>query len=119
MLTREFAAGIEMRKALTAFNKGGSNTGQPMLENGIGIASGEVIAGNVGGQERIEYTVMGDAANLAARLEDMTKESGYPILISEETYQALGSDPKAGIFPLRDVQIKGKQDRLTIYGMHA
>jgi len=116
---RAVASGIKMRRALVTFNQAESIAGRPILENGIGIASGTVIAGNVGGKERIEYTVMGDAANLAARLEDMTKELGYPILLSSETYQALAEDPDIGARPLNDVRIKGKHESLTVYALSA
>jgi adenylate cyclase len=116
---RAVATAIEMRRALDTFNQAELIAEWPTLENGIGIASGPVIAGNVGGKERIEYTVMGDAANLAARLEDMTKEIGYPILLSSETYQAVVEVPDVGARPLVDVQIKGKHERVTVYALSA
>jgi class 3 adenylate cyclase len=87
------------------------------LESGIGIASGPVIAGNVGGKERIEYTVMGDAVNLAARLEAKTKDAGFPILVSDETYRALNHAPDLAARSLTDVQIKGKRDTVTVYAL--
>jgi adenylate cyclase len=87
------------------------------LNNGVGLASGPVIAGNVGGAERIEYTVMGDAANLAARLEDMTKDLGYPILMSEETFRILNMTPEVVPEPLSGVRVKGKRDQVTVYGL--
>ena len=108
---------IGMRQALAAFNQEETVARLPTLESGIGIASGPVIAGNVGGKERIEYTVMGDAVNLAARLEDKTKDTGFPILVSDETYQALNEVPDVGARSLTDVQIKGKRDRVTVYAL--
>ena len=108
---------LDMRRALSAFNDGEAAVQQSTLETGIGIASGPVIAGNVGGKERIEYTVMGDAANLAARLEDKTKDTGYPILISDETYRGLDEIPGLNARPLSDVQIKGKRERVTVYAL--
>lgn len=115
---RAVATGLEMRQTLITFNKAEMVAGRPMLENGIGIASGLVIAGNVGGKERIEYTVMGDAANLAARLEDMTKEVGFPILISDETYQALDDVSDLDARPLNEVRIKGKREKVTVYALN-
>ncbi len=112
------AAALAMRRALTAFNQA-APAASPTLQNGIGIASGPVIAGNVGGKERIEYTVMGDPANLAARLEDLTKEVSYPILLNEETYQALADPLAIDARPLHDVRIKGKHGPLTIYALSA
>jgi adenylate cyclase len=108
---------MEMRQALAAFNREQTVARLPTLASGIGIASGPVIAGNVGGKERIEYTVMGDAVNLAARLQDKTRDSGFPILVSDETYEALNELSNVGARPLTDVQIKGKRDRVTVYAI--
>lgn len=76
-----------------------------------------VIAGNVGGKERIEYTMMGDADNLADRLEDLTKELSYPILISRETFNALGQHLGVDAEPQEDIPIKGKHEKVTVYGV--
>jgi adenylate cyclase len=114
---RAVRTALGMRQALAAFNQAETAARRPTLEAGIGIASGPVIAGNVGGKERIEYTVMGEAVNLAARLEDKTKDTGFPILVSDETYQALKEAPDRGARPLTDVQIKGKRDTVTVYAL--
>jgi len=114
---RAVRTAIEMRQALATFNQDETVARRPTLESGIGIASGPVIAGNVGGKERIEYTVMGDAVNLASRLEDKTKDAGFPILVSNATFQALNEVPDVGVKSLTDVQIKGKQDRVTVYAL--
>jgi adenylate cyclase len=114
---RAVRTAIEMRQALAAFNQEETVARLPILESEIGIATGPVIAGYVGGNERIEYTVMGDAFNLTARLEDKTKDTGFPILVSDETYQALNEVSYVGAMPLTDVQIKGKRDRVTVYAL--
>ena len=114
---RAVRTAIAMRRALAAFNQEQIAARLPTLEAEIGISSGPVIAGNVGGKERIEYTVMGDAVNLAARLQDKTRDTGFPILMSDETYRALKEVPDVGAKPLTDVQIKGKRDRVTVYAL--
>ena len=114
---RAVRAAIGMRRALAAFNHEQSKDHLPSLESGIGVASGPVVAGNVGGRERIEYTVMGDAVNLAARLEGKTKDAGFPVLVSDETYRALNGVPDVFATALTDVRIKGKRDAVTVYGL--
>ncbi|MFQ5944432.1 MAG: adenylate/guanylate cyclase domain-containing protein [Anaerolineales bacterium] len=112
--SRAARAALGMRQALAAFNQLRDGL---HLESGIGIASGRVVAGNVGAKERIEYTVMGDAANLAARLQDITKELGRPILLSEETFRALDGTGDFEMDRIPKVAIRGRQDPVTIYAL--
>lgn len=114
---RAVRTAIGMRRALADFNQEETADRLPNLESGIGIATGPVIAGNIGGRERIEYTVMGDAVNLAARLEEKTKDAGSPILLSAETYRALDGAEDLRAKALIDVRIKGKRDPVTIYAL--
>ena len=62
------------------------------LEIGIGLNSGTVVAGNVGGGGRLEFSVMGDAVNVASRIEAATRETGDSLLLSEDTAERLSSD---------------------------
>ena len=108
-------AALEMDRELAVFNQEQVSSGLPTLTMGIGIASGPAVAGNIGGIERIEYTVMGDATNLASRLQDMTKELNVPVLLSESTYQSAFrfSDVRAQAIP--GITIRGKQEKVTVY----
>ncbi|NJN44363.1 MAG: HAMP domain-containing protein [Anaerolineae bacterium] len=82
---RAVRAAWQMTRALAEFNAEQLALGLPPLSIGVGIASGEVVAGNVGGESRLEYTVIGDPVNLAARLQSLTKELGEPVILSEQT----------------------------------
>ena len=83
------------------------------LEIGIGINSGTVVAGSIGGAGRLEFSVIGDAVNVAARIEAATRETGDTILISEDTRNLL--DGTYELKPRSDVELKGKQGKVTLY----
>ncbi len=79
----------------------------------IGLASGEVLLGNVGTPERFNYTVMGDTVNLASRLESLNKVYGTSILVSEATY--LAAKARVVARPIDIVQVKGKHLGVAVY----
>ena len=76
---------IEMRRALERFNKRRVSCGLEPIEMGIGISTGEVVAGSIGTTKRMDYTVIGESVNLAARLESATKHYGTSVLVSDTT----------------------------------
>jgi len=120
-------AALGMRRALVEFNQAQATAGASQLQCGIAVATGMVVAGNVGGKERIEYTVIGDTVNLAARLQAMSKELQHDILLNEEAYfQAC--DERVGAPGAMDkiqldaqkipnVTVRGKNEPVTIYAL--
>ncbi|EMY78771.1 adenylate/guanylate cyclase catalytic domain protein [Leptospira weilii serovar Ranarum str. ICFT] len=108
-------AALDMRKSLIQFNKGRGTDKKPKIDIGIGINTGEVIAGQIGSEDRLEYTVIGDTVNLASRVESLTKVFGADILITEYSYEKT-----KGIFnveKLKPIQVKGKKSMQTIYAV--
>jgi adenylate cyclase len=80
---------------------------------GIGLNSGSVVAGNIGGAGRLDYSVIGDAVNVAARVEAATRETGDTVLISEETRSLLTRDREFSGRP--GIELKGKSEPVTLY----
>ena len=103
---------FEMLKAMELLNLEFIQRGWPPIKVGIGLNSGRVSVGNMGSQIRLAYTVMGDAVNLASRLESITKEYGVAIIIGEETRKQL---PDLIARELDKVKVKGKDIAVTIY----
>jgi adenylate cyclase len=98
---------------LNELNREWAERGKPQLDIGIGINTGDMIAGNVGSESIMSYTVIGDAVNLGARLESLNKDYGTRIIISESTRSRLKGD--YDIHPLGDVVVKGKSQPVAIY----
>jgi adenylate cyclase len=106
-------AALEMRQRLQEFNQCRVIQEQPQIQIGIGISSGEVVAGNIGSHKRMDYTVIGDGVNLSSRLEGVTKEYGCDIIISEYTYQLCRD--RIWVRQLDKIRVKGKNQAVTIY----
>ncbi len=112
---RAVRTALEMVDALAQLNLRRAERGQFAIKIGIGINTGPVVAGNLGHEQRLEYTVIGDAVNLAQRLESQTKVAGTPILISEATY--LPCAPYIDATALPPVKVKGKQENVVLYAV--
>jgi len=100
-----------MLKELRHFNA--EKGGNAPLRIGIGVATGPVIAGNVGSPQRLNYTVLGDTVNLASRLQGLTKEYGVPLIVNESTYRQVSH-----MFSWRllgEVAVRGRQQATALY----
>jgi adenylate cyclase len=106
-------AALEMQARLAKINENFRARGLPEIRTGIGLHSGQVVAGNMGHVERMEYTVIGDAVNLASRLESMTKELKCDVILSEDLYKQVEADIVAE--PLQRIKVKGREQDVMVY----
>jgi adenylate cyclase len=105
--------GLDMLAEVERMNKEWEGTGRPHIAIGVGIHTGEATCGVVGAPGRLEYTIIGDTVNLAARLESTTKEAGVALLASSATAALLGVDYETE--PLGDVKVKGKTVSTSVF----
>lgn len=115
--TRAILAAAAMQAALEEHNTKRAERGLPPMRQGIGVHAGEVIAGPVGTPERLQFTLLGDTVNVAARLESETKTTGHSVLLSAELVrraQAEGADlPR--IEPGPSLQLRGRTEPVSTY----
>jgi len=106
---------IVMLKTLSEYNKKLQEAGYKPIKIGIGLNTGLSMLGTIGGQNRMDGTVISDAVNLASRVEQLTKVYGTPLLISEYTYDKL-ADPSQYLMRVIDAaKVKGKSEEVTVY----
>ena len=110
-------AALDMLSTLREFNQNRMKSSKAEIRIGIGIATGSVMAGYAGTQHRATYTCIGDAVNLAARIEQHTKVTGKTILIDTYTYEGISENVKTE--SLGPVTFKGKSVPIEIYSVEA
>ncbi len=104
---------VQMLRALHLLNGRRAERSLPPLRLGVGVATGDVVAGTIGSPKRMDYTVIGDSVNLSSRLQDLTKGYGVEILVDEATAEAV-----AGHHPLREldlITVRGRQRPAKIF----
>ncbi len=104
---------LAMIRALDDINKQWAAQGKPQLGIGIGVNTGDMVAGNIGSESIMSYTVIGDPVNLGARLESLNKDYGTRIIISESTRARLTG--QYDLRPLGEVIVKGKSQPVAIF----
>jgi adenylate cyclase len=102
---------LAMQEGVIELNERRRKDGKEPIAVGIGVSAGEAVAGTVGTADRMEYTVIGDSVNLAARLESSAKPG--QILISQPTYAAVCD--AVDVRPLGPIRVKGKEEEVEVY----
>ncbi len=108
-------AGLDMLNALTQYNQTRTNPNRPHIKIGIGINTGTLMLGTVGGQSRMDGTVISSAVSLAYHLESLTKSYGVSFLISEATYANLADPSQYDLREIDRIQAKGRSEMVSIY----
>ncbi len=108
---RAVRTALAMREGIVGLNERRGREGKEPISVGIGVSAGEAVAGTVGTEDRMEYTVIGDSVNLAARLESTAKAG--QILISYPTYERVRDLVEAR--PLGRIRVKGKEEEIEVY----
>jgi adenylate cyclase len=110
---RALLAALDMRQALAELNQERSETGQQPFVHGIGIYTGNVLAGNIGSEERLSYTLYGNTVNLASRIQGLTKKVEWDILVHEGTLEQI----KRPFNVAKEDQhlVKGYSKPITVY----
>lgn len=110
---RAVRAALDMRKTLADYNKTREASGEPPIRIGIGVCTGDIVSGNIGSKQRMEYTVIGNGVNIASRLENLTKKLDTDLLISESTYEEVKDHFKTEC--IQGIWIKGAKQAVSVY----
>ena len=102
---------LDMQAGIAALSDRFALSGRPPIAVGIGVSAGEVVAGTVGSEDRMEYTAIGDSVNLAARLESIARPG--QILISQHTFAMV--EDRVHAKAMGAVRVKGKEDEVEVY----
>ena len=110
-------AALDMRTALASLHSRWRSEGRPCLEMRIGINTGQMVIGNMGTERRLNYTVMGDEVDVAARLEGANKELRTDVLVSASTCSAAGA--RAVTRPRGTIEVKGRKQAVAVFELLA
>lgn len=110
---RACLASVEMQEKLVAMREAWPGEGKPVIHVRIGLNTGPMVVGNMGSKERMDYTIMGDSVNLAARLEPANKGYGTYMMMGEETYKQASDNVEARELDL--LRVVGKKEPVRVY----
>ncbi len=110
---RAVRTAVEIQAAVHELNQTRARAGQRTVTIGVGVNTGDVVAGNMGSSQKMDYTVIGDAVNLAARLEENAE--GGTILVTEGTYQEVKN--RVAAEKLAPISVKGKKEKVPVYSI--
>ena len=110
-------AALDMRAKLDEINQSRVNRGETPVRIGIGIHTGTVAAGMLGGADQHEYTIIGDAVNVASRVEGLTKSLGRDILVSETTWARTGGGFRGE--RVAEEKVKGRAGSVVVYSIES
>ena len=118
---RALSAARAMENALVTLNAEFAAEGRPPLAIGVGVNTARVVAGNIGSHRRLNYSVIGDGVNVAARLQSETRKAEYRtnIITSAATLAALRDPKKISPRPLGPVQVKGRAEPVEIFAVES
>ncbi len=114
-----FQAALAMQRKLLQTNRTLAEMGLPAIKIGVAVHCGKVVLGSIGPRERLQYTMVGDAVNIASRLEGFCKQLGSNVIASAAIYQTLSSDLKAQVVSLGDHAIRGVEEPIELFGLAA
>ena len=106
---------VEMLQRLQALHQEWETKGKPIIKMGIGLNTGEVVVGNIGSQDRMSYTIIGDPANVASRVQALNKTYHTTLLLTDRTYEAVVGKVPHVLQPVEKVQIRGRSEPVQLY----
>jgi adenylate cyclase len=112
---RALEGSLRMLDALDVLREGWRARGLPLIDIGCGVNTGHMVVGNMGSDQRFDYTVLGDSVNLGARLEGVTKQYGVRLICSEFAVKKLKRPQQFVLRELDSIQVKGKTEPVLIY----
>ncbi|MGK7909070.1 MAG: CHASE2 domain-containing protein [Synechococcus sp.] len=106
-------AALDMRAVLSTLRQEWKQVGKPLMFNGIGINFGEVVVGNIGSPQRLEYTAIGDTVNVASRVESLTKDFKTDLIVTQSVYELVQDEIEVN--PLGTRQLRGRSSETALF----